>query len=83
MLVHIILAVLIQAVTARLCRSWVAGAAVAGAWSLSREITQAEYRWIERYGDGLRANMRGGAGSTRACGRRPIRGWTGSCRRSQ
>jgi hypothetical protein len=30
---------------------------VAAAWAISREITQAEYRWIEAYGSGLRANM--------------------------
>ncbi|UUR08046.1 hypothetical protein [Sphingomonas glaciei] len=54
---HLLLAVLMQVLVVRLCRNWVAGAAVATAWALSREITQAEYRWIERFGDGLRANM--------------------------
>ena len=57
MLGHIILALSIQALTARLSRSWLGGALVASAWSISREITQAEYRWIERFGGGLRANM--------------------------
>ena len=57
MLGHIVLALLIQALTARLCRSWLAGALVASAWSVSREIAQAEYRWVERFGGGLRANM--------------------------
>lgn len=54
---HIILAILILLPVARLCRSWLAGAFAASAWAISREITQAEYRWIEHYGGGLRANM--------------------------
>ncbi|MDQ3144507.1 MAG: hypothetical protein M3Q57_06465 [Pseudomonadota bacterium] len=57
MIEHIILAVLIQLVVVLLSRNWVAGAVAACAWSISREITQAEYRWIEQYGGGLRANM--------------------------
>lgn len=31
--------------------------ALAVAFFIGREITQAEYRWIERYGQGQRANM--------------------------
>ena len=54
---HVALAIALQLVVARLCRSWTAGAAAASLWSISREITQAEYRWIEAYGHGLRANM--------------------------
>ena len=57
MLAHVLLALLIQVAVARLSRSWFAGAAAAGAWAISREITQAEYRWIEQFGHGLRANM--------------------------
>lgn len=57
MIGHILLAVAIQAAIALPLRSWAAGAAAAAAWSLSREITQAEYRWIEHFGNGLRANM--------------------------
>lgn len=34
-----------------------AGAAVGSALLVSREYTQAEYRWIERYGNGQRSNM--------------------------
>jgi hypothetical protein len=34
-----------------------AGAVAASAWAISREITQAEYRWIELYGNHRRANM--------------------------
>lgn len=57
MLQHIVLAILIQTAVALPLRSWAAGAAVASAWAISREITQAEYRWIEQFGSGLRANM--------------------------
>jgi hypothetical protein len=54
---HLVLALTIQALIFLLCRSWLAGATAAIAWAISREITQAEYRWIEAYGGGLRANM--------------------------
>jgi hypothetical protein len=54
---HILLALAIQLLVKLLARSWAAGAAAASAWFISREITQAEYRWIERFGGGLRANM--------------------------
>ena len=57
MLAHIFLALVIQVAVARLSRSWFAGAAAAGALAISREITQAEYRWIEQFGGHLRANM--------------------------
>lgn len=57
MLEHVALAVGIELLVLLLVRSWGAGAAAATAWSICREITQAEYRWIEQFGDGLRANM--------------------------
>jgi len=57
MVQHIVLALLIQLAGRFLLRSWGAGALAACAWAISREITQAEYRWIEHYGGGLRANM--------------------------
>lgn len=34
-----------------------AGGIAACIWWIAREHTQAEYRWIEAYGQGLRANM--------------------------
>ena len=49
---HLGLAVVLQLLVVRLSGSWFAGALVAGAWAISREITQAEYRWIEIYGSG-------------------------------
>ena len=57
MIGHVLLAVGIQLAVRTLLRSWWAGAAAAVAWALAREITQAEYRWIEAFGGGLRANM--------------------------
>lgn len=57
MIAHLLIALALQISVWRLLRSWWAGALVASAWAISREITQAEYRWIERYGHGLRANM--------------------------
>jgi len=57
MLEHIVLAVALQLAVFLALRSWAAGAVAASAWAISREITQAEYRWIEHYGSGLRANM--------------------------
>ena len=57
MLGHVLVALLIMLLGWALLRNWHAGAFAASAWAVSREITQAEYRWIERFGEGLRANM--------------------------
>jgi len=57
MIAHILLALAIQLAVAAALRSWSAGAAAACCWAIAREITQAEYRWIEQFGQGLRANM--------------------------
>jgi len=54
---HVVLALALQALVDRLAGSRVAGACAAIAWAVAREVTQAEYRWIERFGGGLRANM--------------------------
>lgn len=54
---HTAFAVILQTGIAFLLRSWKAGTAAAIFWVISREIAQAEYRWIDQYGDGLRANM--------------------------
>lgn len=57
MVEHILLAILIQLLVRIISGSWIAGACAACAWFISREIAQAEYRWIEHFGKGLRANM--------------------------
>lgn len=54
---HALIALAIQALIARVTGSWWAGAAIVSAYFVGREIAQAEYRWIEVYGAGLRANM--------------------------
>ena len=54
---HIVLALIAQIIVGRLTGNWWAGAALASAYFVGREVTQAEYRWIELYGAGLRANM--------------------------
>jgi hypothetical protein len=54
---HLVLATLMQLFVVWLCANWLAGALVASAWAISREITQAEYRWIELFGGGLRAKV--------------------------
>ena len=57
MIDHIVLAIVIQLIIRLILGSWSAGAAAAIGWFASREITQGEYRWIEHFGAGHRANM--------------------------
>jgi hypothetical protein len=54
---HVAIAVLIQIIVVLAFRSWGSGAAAACVWSVSCEITQTVYRWIEHLGGELRANM--------------------------
>lgn len=54
---HALVALAIQAVIGLLTRNWWAGAALASGYFIGREIGQAEYRWIEQFGHGLRANL--------------------------
>jgi hypothetical protein len=54
---HALAAVAIQAVIGLTTRNWWIGAALASGYFLGREVAQAEYRWIEQFGDGLRANL--------------------------
>lgn len=54
---HPILAVALQALVGLLTGDWWAGAALGAALFIGREVTQAEYRWIDAYGLGRRANM--------------------------
>lgn len=54
---HLIIAVALQALVGLLTGDWWAGAALAAALFIGREVTQAEYRWIDAYGLGRRANM--------------------------
>ena len=54
---HLLAALAIQVTVGLLTRNWWAGAALASAYFMGREFAQAEYRWIELYGHGLRSNM--------------------------
>ena len=54
---HTIIALVIQAIVGLSTRNWWAGAAIATGYFLGREFAQAEYRWIEQFGGGLRANL--------------------------
>lgn len=54
---HAIVALVIQAVIGLTTRNWWAGAALACGYFIGREVAQAEYRWIEQFGQGFRANM--------------------------
>jgi ATP:corrinoid adenosyltransferase len=54
---HALIAAAIQTVVGLLTRQWCAGGALASCYFIGREVAQAEYRWIEAFGGGLRANM--------------------------
>ncbi|WP_260922943.1 hypothetical protein [Novosphingobium sp. 9] len=54
---HALAALIFQILIGRTTGRWWTGAAIACAYFISRELTQAEYRWIEHFGHGLRANM--------------------------
>lgn len=54
---HALMAVIAQAAIGFTTGAWWTAAIGASAFFIGREITQAEYRWIEHHGGGLRANM--------------------------
>jgi hypothetical protein len=54
---HALVALAIQIAVGLLTRNWWAGAALACGYFIGREISQAEYRWIEHFGAGLRGNL--------------------------
>lgn len=53
---HAIVALTIQIAIGLTTRNWWAGALLASGYFIGRELAQAEYRWIEQFGEGLRAN---------------------------
>lgn len=57
MMLHAAIALAIQAVIGFASGDWWLGGALAAGIFAGREHAQAEYRWIERYGSDLRANM--------------------------
>lgn len=54
---HLIIALTVQAIVGLTTGNWWAGAAWGSSFYIGRELTQAEYRWIETYGSGRRSNM--------------------------
>ena len=56
-LIHATIALATQALVGLLTGNWWLGGLVACTWWLAREHTQAEYRWIEQFGQGKRENM--------------------------
>ena len=76
---HTLIALVIQAAIGLATRNWWAGAALASGYFIGREIAQAEYRWIELFGEGLRANLPWWGAFDRAVWTRPdqIADWLG------
>lgn len=56
-LYHAAVAILLQCLCGLEFGMWGAGGAIGCIWFIAREHTQAEYRWIARFGAGKRANM--------------------------
>lgn len=56
-LAHAAIAVTVQCAIGLVSGLWAAGGAIGCIWFISREHTQAEYRWIAKFGGGNRACM--------------------------
>lgn len=56
LLEHALVALIVQVAVGLTTRNWWAGALLACGYFIGRELAQAEYRWIEQFGAGLRAN---------------------------
>lgn len=54
---HILISVVLQLIVGFWLGQWWLGATLGPLFFAGREIAQAEYRWIETYGQGKRANM--------------------------
>lgn len=54
---HTLIAIAVQVIIAAITGKWWAGALLTSGYFIGREIAQAEYRWIEQFGEGLRANL--------------------------
>ena len=54
---HLLIALAVQAVLGFATGNWWAGAALMSGVLMGREHAQAEYKWIEHYGQGRRANL--------------------------
>ena len=56
-LTHAAIALVVQILIGILLGNWWLGGLLACIWWIAREHTQAEYRWISKFGGGKRANM--------------------------
>lgn len=54
---HAAVAVILQSITGLISGMWEVGGMLGCMWFIAREHTQAEYRWIDKYGCGKRENM--------------------------
>ena len=54
---HIIISATVQVFVGVTSENWWAGGLGMAAFYYGRELTQAEYRWISKFGEGRRANM--------------------------
>lgn len=54
---HIFQAIIVQCLFGFIFGQWWFAAVAISTYFVGREIAQAEYRWIEHYGSGLRENM--------------------------
>jgi hypothetical protein len=54
---HALIAAVVQTIIGLLTGKWWAGGALPSGYFMGRELAQAEYRWIEQLGTGLRADM--------------------------
>ncbi len=89
---HALVAAFVQTIIGLQTGKWWAGGALSSGYFVGRELAQAEYRWIEQVGTGLRADMRatacrgcaptcrGTPPSIRACGSPPTKSRTASAR---
>ena len=57
LLEHTLAALGFMAFVGWLTKKWWAAAALPSGYFIGREVAQAEYRWIEKFGGGLRENM--------------------------
>lgn len=53
---HALATLCLQVIIGLTTRNWWLGAVIACSYFTGREFAQAEYRWIEQFGEGLRAN---------------------------
>jgi hypothetical protein len=54
---HALVAAVVQTIIGALTGRWWASGALPSGYFIGRELAQAEYRWIEQFGTGLRADM--------------------------